>query len=102
MVAKGRAPGTGMDWEFAISRCNLAYIEQINKVKGGTSSKEPTCQYGSHKRHRFPGSGRSPGGGHGNTLQYSCLETLIERGASWATVHRVTKSQTQMKPLSTV
>ena len=36
-----------------------------------------------------PGSGRSPGGGHGNPLQYSCLENLMDKGAWWATVHRV-------------
>ena len=40
-----------------------------------------------------PGSGRSPGGGHGNPLQYySCLENTMDRGAWWATVHGVTKS----------
>ena len=42
----------------------------------------------------IPGSGRSPGGGYGNPLQYSCLEKPIDRGAWWATVHRVVKSQT--------
>ena len=42
----------------------------------------------------IPGLGRSPGGGHGNPLQYSCLKNPIERGAWWATVHRVTKSWT--------
>jgi len=47
------------------------------------------------------GSGRSPGGGHGNPLQYSCLENFIDRGAWWATAHRVAKSQTQLKRLST-
>ena len=40
------------------------------------------------------GSGRSPGGGHGNPLQYSCLENPMDRGAWWATVHGVTKSRT--------
>ena len=39
------------------------------------------------------GSGRSPGGGHSNPLQYSCLENPMDRGAWWATDHRVTKSQ---------
>ena len=39
-------------------------------------------------------SGRSPGGGHGNPLQYSCLENPMDRGAWWATVHRVAKSRT--------
>ena len=37
----------------------------------------------------IPGSGRSPGGGHGNPLQYSCLENPMDRGAWWATVHWV-------------
>ena len=39
-------------------------------------------------------SGRSPGGGHGNPLQYSCLEDPTDRGAWWATVHGVTQSRT--------
>ena len=42
----------------------------------------------------IPESGRSPGGGHGNPFQYSCLENLMNRGAWWATVRGVTKSQT--------
>ena len=42
----------------------------------------------------IPGLGRSPGGRHGNPLQYSCLENPMDRGAWWATVHGVTKSQT--------
>ena len=50
----------------------------------------------------IPGSARSPGGGHGNPLQYSCLEDTVDRRAWWATVHRVPKSwNTQMKQLST-
>ena len=44
----------------------------------------------------IPGSGRSPGEGKGNTLQHSCLENSIDRGAWWATIHRVAKSQTQL------
>ena len=43
---------------------------------------------------------RSPGGGHGNPLQYSCLENSIDRGTWWAIVHRVAKNQTQLKQLS--
>ena len=42
----------------------------------------------------IPGSGRSPGGGHGNPLQYSCLENPMDRGVWKAIVHRVPKSQT--------
>ena len=45
----------------------------------------------------IPGLGRFPGGGHGNPLQYSCLENPMDRGAWWATVHRVAKSQTRLK-----
>ena len=48
----------------------------------------------------IPGSGRSPGGGHNNPLQYSCLENPMDRGAWWATVHRVAKNWTQLKQLS--
>ena len=44
-----------------------------------------------------PGLGRSPGEGHGNPLQYSCLENPMDRGAWWATVHSV---QTQLNDLA--
>ena len=49
----------------------------------------------------IPGLGRSPGAGNGNPLQYSCLENPMDRGAWWATVHGVAKSQTRLKLLST-
>jgi len=49
----------------------------------------------------MPGLGRSPGGGHGNPLQYSCLENPMDRGAWQATVHRAAKSWTRLKQLST-
>ena len=44
----------------------------------------------------IPGSGRSPGEGNGNPLQYSCLENPMDGGAWWATVHGVAKSRTQL------
>ena len=44
----------------------------------------------------IPGSGKSPGEGNGNLLQYSCLENPMDRGAWRATVHRVAKSQTRL------
>ena len=44
----------------------------------------------------IPGLGRSPGGGHGNPLQYSCLEKLMDKGAWRVTIHRVTKNWTQL------
>ena len=49
----------------------------------------------------IPGLGRSPGGGHGNALQYSCLENPTDRGVWQATVPGVAKSQTQLKSFST-
>ena len=45
----------------------------------------------------IPGLGRSPGGVHGNPLQYSCLENPMDRIAWWATVHRVEKNLTRLK-----
>ena len=48
----------------------------------------------------IPGSGRSPGDGHGNPLQYSCLKNPMGRGAWHAIVHRVVKSWTRLKRLS--
>ena len=50
----------------------------------------------------IPGLERPPGGGHGNPLQCSCLENPMDRGAWQATMHRVTKSWTQLKLLSKV
>ena len=59
---------------------------------GGASGKESACNAGD------PGSvsesGRSPGGGNENPPQYSCLENPKDRGAWWAAVHGVAKSQT--------
>ena len=49
----------------------------------------------------IPGSGRSPRGGNGNALRYSCLETPMNRGVWWATVHGVTKSQTRLSTQET-
>ena len=47
----------------------------------------------------IPGLGRSPGGGHGNRLQYSCLENPMDKGAWLATVHRVAQTWTRLKRL---
>ena len=49
----------------------------------------------------IPGSGRSPGGRHGNPLQYSCLENPMDRGSWQASFHGVTRSQTWLKQQST-
>ena len=60
-----------------------------------SDGKESACNVGDLSS--FPRLGKSPGKGIGNPLQYSCLENSMDRGAWWATVHRVTKSQTQLK-----
>ena len=54
---------------------------------GKVSGKESACQAGDVVS--IPGSGRSPGEGSSNTLQRSCLEKPMDRGAWWAVVHRV-------------
>ena len=48
----------------------------------------------------IPGSGRSPGQGNGNPLQYSCLENSMDRGVWWAIVHGVAKSQVMTERLT--
>ena len=57
---------------------------------GGSDGKESARIVGDLSS--IPGSGRSPGGGLGNPLQYSCLENPMDRGAWWAIVHKVAKS----------
>ena len=65
---------------------------------GGTGGKESTCNAEDLRDlGSIPGLERSPGGGHGNPLQYSCLENPIDRGAWWATAHGVAQSWTWLK-----
>ena len=59
---------------------------------GGSVVKNPPASAG--EAGSIPGSGRSPGEGNGNLLQFSCLENPMDRGAWWAIVHGVTKSLT--------
>ena len=58
---------------------------------GGSDSKESACNAGDPGL--ISGLGRTPGEGNSNPLQYSCLENPMDRGAWWATVHGVSKSQ---------
>ena len=70
------------------------YIHTYTHVDfpGGSVSKESACN--AKDPDLIPGLGRFSGEGNGNPLQISCLENSMDRGAWWATVHRVTKSQT--------
>ena len=58
---------------------------------GGSDGTESACN--AEDPGLIPGSGISPGEGNGDSLQYSCLENPMDRGASWATVHGVTKNK---------
>ena len=61
---------------------------------GGSDSKESACNAGDPGS--IPGLGRSSGEGNGNLLHYSCLENSMDRAAGLATVHVITKNQTQL------
>ena len=64
----------------------------IYSFPGGSDGKASVCN--AVDQGLTPGSGRSPGEGNGNPLQYSCLENPMDRGAWWATVHGAAKSRT--------
>ena len=61
---------------------------------GSSDGNESACNAGDQSS--IPGSGRCPGEGNGNPLQYSCLENSADRGAWWATVHGMAKSWTRL------
>ena len=67
---------------------------------GGSDSKASARNAGDLGS--IPGSGRSPGEGNGNPLQYSCLENPVDRGAWWATVHGVAESRTRLSDLTSL
>ena len=66
----------------------------LNHIYASSNGKECACNVGDLGL--IPRSERSPGEGHGNPLQYSCLDNSMDRGARWATVHGVAKSWTQL------
>ena len=74
---------TLLSFTRTLLRLILSVIRSVPGFPGWCSGKEPACQCRRHKRCR--------GGGHGNPLQYSCLENPKDRGAWRATVHRVRK-----------
>ena len=87
-------PRDGGAWWAAVY--GVAQNQTQLKQLSSSSGKEPICQCRRHKRLGFNlWVGKIPWSGlHSNPLQYSCLENLMDRGACWATVHRVTKSWT--------
>ena len=81
----------GQDMESKFLR-RLIGTQVVLRVKNLPISAGDVGDMGS-----IPGSGRLPGGGHGNPLQHSWLDNPMDRGAWWATVHRITKSWTRLK-----
>ena len=76
------------------------HISHIHGLPWGLSGKKSACNAGAAGDvGSIPGLGRYPGKGKGNPLQYSCLEDPMERGAWWATVHRIAKTWTRLKRL---
>ena len=97
-VLAWRIPGMGShrvghDWSDL-----AAAVPGIHEGFPWLSGKESTCNVGDPDS--IPGSGRSPGGGHGSPLEYPYLENPLDRGAWQATVHRVTKSRTRVNQQS--
>ena len=85
-----------MKWSLNHNRWENWGFPGGSVVKNSPANAGDTKDVGS-----IPGSGRYPGGGHGNPFQYSCLENPMDREAWRATVHSVTKSQTRLKWHST-
>ena len=102
----GDLPDPGIKPGFPALQADYLLTELQGKLV--VLSKESACNAGdTEDLGLIPGSGRTmymlscPGGGHGNLLQYSCLENTMDRGALWSVVHTVAKSQTGLKQLST-
>ena len=75
-------------------------LKWILGFPGGSEVKASACNVGDLGS--IPGSGRSPGEGNGNPLQYSCLENPMDRGAWQATVHGVAKSWTRLSDFTSL
>ena len=97
LVSGRRETGSSAWYEELVLLPGLRTLDSVSDgcrsmsrtVKGGSDGKESASNAGDPGS--IPGSGRSPGEGTGNPLQYSCLENSMDRGAWQATVHGVTK-----------
>ena len=88
----GKVRGGAVNYEHRINKYTLLYTSSPND--SDSKKKKSACSAGDLGS--ISGSGRSPGEGNGYPLQYSCLENPMSRGAWWATVHGVSKSQTRL------
>ena len=87
---------------LAFPSMKWVYVPHTRELPWWLSGKESSCKAReAGDTDSIPGSGISPGGGHGNPLQYSCLENTMDRGVWQVTVYRVEKNGTQLKQPST-
>ena len=87
-----------MNWPPQVSTNNVPCPYILWGFPGGAVVKYLPASAGEEgDTGSVPGSGRFPGGGHGNQLQYSCLENPMDEGAWPATVHKVSESQTHTR-----
>ena len=124
-AAPQTALGDAPEWQWGWSACKVSVKGEFNSMKhsfykrfffffashvdlmspwrdfpGGSDGKASACNVGDPGS--IPAPGRSPGEGNGNPLQYSCLENHMDRGARWATVHGVAKSQTRLSDFTSL
>ena len=91
-MASGGRWGAGQ-WEGV----NFLFLQPFTERGFPGGSEVKASAYNAGDLGSIPGLGRSPGKGNGNPLQYSCVENPMDRGAWWATVHGVAKSQTRLR-----
>ena len=93
---RGREEGDEGEEKNRSQPCGTLYRPRLHRLHfpGGSESKESACNV--EDVGLIPGSGRVPGEGNDNPLQYSCLENSTDREAWWAILHGVTKSWTQL------
>ena len=90
-----RSQRVGHDWAAELNWTENENIDTYGASQVVLVVKNQSANVGDIREvGSVPGLGRSPGGGHSNPLQYSCLENPMGRGARWGTVHGVTKSRT--------
>ena len=86
-----------LSWFLKLFLFNIFNLRKIRGFPDGSSGKEPSCNAGdSGDSSWIPGLGRSPGEGNGNWVPFPCLGNPVDRGAWWATVQRITKTQLSM------
>ena len=87
-------PSPAITWDNTIKLCPGSSVHL--QASQWLSDKESACQWKWRDAVSIPRLGRSPGGGNGNSLQYSCLENPMDRGVLWAVLHGVVESQMKL------